>query len=150
MSEIAEILSRFPANQKQYLIPVAQKIQEKMGYLSASTIYDMASYMGLSAPEVHSILSFYPQFRFKPRGKFHIEVCRYSVCRMNQSETIVSYLEKLLGIKVGETSPDLLFSLSYGSCKGVCAPHIRINQKIFRIQSLEDVKAIIQLEKNNV
>lgn len=145
MCSTEDIYTQYPSSSLQWLLPMAQAIQKSNGYLTMSDVYKLASHFDCSASEIYSKLTFYPQFRFKPKGKYHIEICSQSICRMKNVQERIKYIEKLIGIKIGETSSDLIFSFEAGLCKGICKPHIRINDKIYLVNGLSDIKDIIYL-----
>jgi|GEM_PF-4149131 NADH-quinone oxidoreductase subunit E len=146
MSSNNNIFNKYPCNQKQFIIPIAQDIQMIKGYLSMLDIIQLSEHVGSFPSEVFSVLSFYPQFRFKTKGKYHIEICNQNICRQFFIHERIKYIENIIGIKIGETSPDLIFSFDTGMCKGICKPHIRINGNIFLINQLSDIKDIIYLK----
>lgn len=143
MNTIEQLLSSFSKNNTEFIIPVFQVIQEEYGFLSLSAIKEVSRYFGISSEQIYSILSFYPQFRFKPKGKYHIEVCYSTLCKMNYHQEIISFLKKIIGIAPGEISSDSLFSLDYGMCTGICKKHIRVNNNAYLISSLDEIKSII-------
>jgi NADH:ubiquinone oxidoreductase subunit E len=89
--------------------------------------------MKITESRIFSVMSFYSLFSIKPRGKFIIQVCRDIPCHINGATDIVRSLENQLLIKMGETTPDQIFTLEYTSCLGCCdkAPAIRIGNEIF-------------------
>lgn len=144
MNTVEQLLSSFPKNNAEFIIPAFQAIQEEYGFLNILVIKEVSQYFGVSSEQIYSILSFYPQFRFKPKGKYHIEVCYSMLCKMNHHQEIISFLKKIIGIAPGEISSDSLFSLDYGMCTGICKKHIRINNNAYFISSLDEIKSIIE------
>ncbi|GAB4328858.1 MAG: NADH-quinone oxidoreductase subunit NuoE [Bacteroidales bacterium] len=122
------------------LIPVLQQIQEKAGYLSRESINEVGRKMGIPASRIYGVATFYNQFRFVPKGKYHIQVCRGTACHVLGSATVLDWLEKRLGIKAGETDRKGLFSLEVVACIGACglAPVITVNGEFHA--RVDDVK----------
>ena len=93
----------------------------------------IAREMKISESRIYSILTFYSLFSVKPRGKFIIQVCTDIPCYVNGSTDIIQILEDSLLIKMGETTPDGVFTLEYTSCIGCCdkSPAIRIDSETY-------------------
>ncbi len=144
MSSLAEILSLYPKENKSLLLPLFQEVQEKNGYVSMANIIEVAEYFSIPSEVVYSTLSFYPQFRFSPKGKYHIETCNQCICRMNDSDDLELIIKRLIGINPGEISSDALYSYDYGMCVGICKPHVRINGNIQLLNKNEELKEIIE------
>ncbi|HNV96115.1 MAG TPA: NAD(P)H-dependent oxidoreductase subunit E [Bacteroidales bacterium] len=143
MNTIKQILSTFPGYNKGLVIPALQAIQAEYGSINLTVLYEVAEHFNTSSEQIYSILSFYPQFRFKPKGKYHIEICNSPLCKMNHHQEIISYLKNLIGIEPGEISSDALYSLDIGMCTGICKKHIRINNDVYLISSVDEIKSIL-------
>ncbi|PPD59067.1 NADH-quinone oxidoreductase subunit NuoE [Dehalogenimonas etheniformans] len=130
-TEINAVLGEFKRD-RDSLIPVLQSIQGRLGYLPPEVISAVAEHLGLSESTVYSVASFYTQFKFKPSGKNIIKVCRGTACHVGGGERILAELERQLGIKPGETTPDLQFTLDTVACIGACAlsPVVTVNENI--------------------
>jgi NADH-quinone oxidoreductase subunit E len=113
------------------LIPILQKIQAEFGYLPEEAMAKAAEAIGLTESKVFGVASFYAQFRFTPIGKNRIMVCRGTACHVKGAPRILEELERVLGIKEGETTPDLEYTLESVACIGCCAlaPCIMVNNK---------------------
>ncbi len=107
--------------QKGATIPVLQKVQEELGYLSEEAISEIASFLGLSKNEVYGVASFYAQFRFERQGEHTIRVCQGTACHVRGGRRILDVVEQELGIQSGKTSEDYKFSLERVACFGACA-----------------------------
>ncbi len=115
------------------LIPILQRIQEEIGFLPGEALIDTAKFIGVPKSRVYAVATFYSQFRFTPRGRNHIMMCRGTACHVKGASRILEELEKRLGIKEGETTPDLKFSLETVACIGACglAPNMVINKSTY-------------------
>lgn len=129
MKEIFEKYSK----DRENLIPVLQAIQEKEGFLSEDSIVEVGKYLGLPASKVFGVATFYNQFRFQPKGKYHIQLCRGTACHVLGSATVLDELQKALKIKNNETTKDGKFSLEVVACIGACglAPVVNINGEFY-------------------
>lgn len=118
--------------QKGASIPVLQKVQEEFGYLPPEALSEVANFLGMSKNELYGVASFYAQFRFERQGEHTVRVCQGTACHVKGSHRILEEIEKELGIKPGETTPDYKFSLERVACVGCCAlaPVMIIDKKM--------------------
>jgi NADH-quinone oxidoreductase subunit E len=123
-----ETVGRYPKKEAA-MLPVLYLAQEEFGYLSPEAIEYVARLMGQSPAQVSGVVSFYTMLYMKPIGRYHIQVCRTLPCVLRGAERLTSFLEKALGIKVGQTTEDGRFSLSEVECLASCgtAPMMQIN-----------------------
>ena len=129
IKEIDVILDEHPTANREDLIPILQEIQENQGYLSENAIVKVGKHLELPTSKIYGVATFYNQFRFEPKGKYHIQVCRGTACHVLGSSTVLERLEKHLKIKADQTTKDGLFSIEVVACIGACglAPVIAIN-----------------------
>lgn len=122
MALVEKLISNYPeGKEKSALIPVLHIAQAEFGgWLSPEVMDYVASVLQIKPVEVFEVASFYTMFHLKPVGKCVLEVCQTSSCWLNGAEDIVHYIEKKLGIKVGETTPDGMFTLKVAECLGSC------------------------------
>ena len=115
------------------LIPILQRVQSEFGYLSDYAMLEIAKFIHMSGSYVYGVASFYAQFRFTPIGKKHVMVCRGTSCHVRGAPRILEKVKEHLGIKEGETTPDMEYSLETVACIGACglSPCIMINKKVF-------------------
>jgi NADH-quinone oxidoreductase subunit E len=107
--------------QRNRLIPILQKVQERLGYLPPEAVKMVADHLAVPPSEVYSVATFYNQFRFHPPGKYPIRVCMGTACHVRGGEIILENFERKLGIGEGETSEDREFSIERVACVGCCA-----------------------------
>ncbi len=126
---IKALIERYP-HRRSALIPSLQLAQEEAGYLSSDVIREVAKIFDLTPNEVYEVASFYTMLYKKPVGRYVIQVCTNISCLLCGSEGIMSHLEKKLGIKPGETTPDNKFTLMEVECLASCgtAPVVQINE----------------------
>jgi len=115
------------------LIQALINIQERFGYLPEDKLKELATRFGVGEAHVWGVATFYNIFRLKPLGKTHIKVCMGTACHLAGGKLVVEAAERELGIKVGETTEDLRFSLERVACVGCCmlAPVVVINEKVY-------------------
>ncbi len=117
---------------KDELIPLLQQVQEKLGYLPKQAMLKIARFTGVPKSRVYAVATFYTQFRFTLIGKNHVMVCRGTACHVRGAPRILEEIERQLGIKEGETTSDMEYSLETVACIGCCglSPCIMINKKV--------------------
>ncbi|MEI6972008.1 MAG: NADH-quinone oxidoreductase subunit NuoE [bacterium] len=122
MSEsIGPILARHQAAGRDALIPVLQEVQEAEGYLSKESVSLISRHLRLPTSKVYGVATFYNQFRFQPKGKYHVTVCRGTACHVKGSAKLLEVLVRNLKIEPGKTTRDRMFSLETVACMGACA-----------------------------
>jgi len=129
--QLHNILSSF-SSKKNDLIPVLQKIQDELGYLSEEAMLFVAKALRIPESTVFGVATFYAQFRFKPKGRNHILLCRGTACHVKGAPRILEEIENQLLVKEGFTSHDGEYSIESVACIGACslAPCITINDKV--------------------
>ncbi len=145
-----EILANF-CGDKSEIIPILQDIQSNMGYLSEEAIIEVSKFTQVPESEIYGVATFYTQFRFLPVGKKHIMVCKGTACHVKGAPHIIEGIERHLGIKEGEVTFDLEYSLESVGCLGCCAlaPCAMINEEVESNLTLRDVKRIFSRMKRN-
>ena len=107
--------------QKGATIPVLQKVQAELGYLSEAAISEIAKFLGQTKNEIYGVASFYAQFRFERPGEHTIKVCQGTACHVRGAPRILDAVEEKLGVQPGGTTADYKFSLERVACFGACA-----------------------------
>ena len=122
MKTVQTIITHYPEGKhKSALLPILHIAQAEFGgWLSPETMDYVASVLKIKPIEVFEVASFYSMYNLQPMGKCILEVCQTSSCWLNGAEDILKYIEKKLGIKVGETTKDGMFSLKAVECLGSC------------------------------
>ena len=114
------------------LIPILQQVQREFGYLDDEAMRRVARFVGMPESQVYGVATFYTQFRLTPIGRNHVRVCRGSSCHVRGARRILEEIEKQLGIKEGETTADLEYSLETVACVGACglSPCLMLNKNV--------------------
>ena len=125
-----EILSSYEGREDE-LIPVLQQVQQVFGYLPEPAMKGIARFFKLPESTVFGVGTFYAQFKLVPSGRNIIRVCRGTACHVRGGARILREVEKHLGIKPGESSPDLEYCLETVACIGACAlaPTMVVNKE---------------------
>jgi len=144
LGRLGELKKVFPDRQSVAL-PVLHVIYDQLGYLDMKAIEEAAGYMEIPKVYFEEAASFYTMFPLKPVGKYLIQVCHNISCTLMGAEELVEYLTQKLGIKVGQTTGDKLFTLVYVECLGACggAPMMQINDKYYEHLTREKVDKIL-------
>lgn len=142
---IDAILALYPQAPRSALIPILQKVQEAQGYLSRRSVAEIGRHLALPASKVYGVATFYNQFRFLPKGKYHVMLCRGTACHVKGSAKLLDSLVRMMGIKPGQTSRDGLFSLEVVACMGACglAPAINISGEMYAKVTPKRVEQLI-------
>jgi len=137
-------------HQNGSLIPLLQAAQDSYGYIPEKIIYYISELVNIPAADIYGVITFYSQFRLKPLGKNLIRICEGTACHVNGAKSILSVLQDELGITVGETSDDGIFSLQSVACLGCCslAPVIMINNTTHGNLTRDKLKKIIKKYKS--
>jgi len=139
------ILARYPSGGRESLIPILQETQEEFGYLSREAVVRIGEHLHLPTSKIYGVATFYNQFRFQPKGRFHILVCRGTACHVKGSAAVLDAIKSVLRIESGQTTRDGLFSLEVVACIGACglAPVICINDEFFGNLTPDKAREII-------
>ena len=145
MDRVEMILKRHEGAGRDHLIPLLQEVQESEGYLSREDVVRIGRHLRLPASKVFGVATFYNQFRFQPKGKYHYMICRGTACHVKGSAKVLDTLVKALGIEPGQTSRDRLFSLEVVACMGACglSPVINVNGEFYAKVTPVKVRKII-------
>jgi len=118
--KLNEILSHYSGT-KDELIPMLQEAQEYFRYLPPEVMQEIARFLRLPESAVFGVSTFYAQFKLVPSGKHIVRVCRGTACHVRGGARILREVERRLGIKPGETTDDLEYTLETVACIGACA-----------------------------
>jgi NADH-quinone oxidoreductase subunit E len=152
LEKVREIIDRYPeGKQKSALIPVLHLAQDEFGgWLDVPVMDYVASLLNITPIEVYEVATFYSMYNMKPVGKFMFEVCQTGPCMLRGSDEIINYIKGKLGINVGETTPDGLFTLRTVECLGACgyAPMMQLGKHYREHLTPQKVDAIIEECRN--
>jgi NADH-quinone oxidoreductase subunit E len=134
------------AKESSSLIPLLQSAQDSYGFIPESAIYYISEIVGIPAADIYGVITFYTQFRLKPLGRYLIKICEGTACHVNGAKKILKTVYNELGITVGETDEEGLFSLQSVACLGCCSlsPVMMINNQTYGRLTVEKVKMILE------
>lgn len=149
-ANIQEILKNYPTGRSENLIPILQDVQDNEGYLSEPSVVEVGKHLNMPVSKIYGVATFYNQFRFKPLGKNHIQVCRGTACHVLGSATVLDEIEKYVGVKAGNTSRDGVFSIEVVACIGACglAPVVAINGNFHAKLTADSITEILNNYRN--
>jgi formate dehydrogenase subunit gamma len=122
--EIAKIIDQIVArvgDRPDALMPLLHAVQERLGYIPADAVPEIARALNLSRAEVHGVITFYHDFRTAPPGRSIIRVCRAESCQAMGAVELAAHIQKRLGIEFGQSSRDGEYTLEAVYCLGNCA-----------------------------
>ncbi|MGY4706215.1 NADH-quinone oxidoreductase subunit NuoE [Candidatus Bipolaricaulota sp. J31] len=130
---LSPILERY-RGKRGALVSLLQDVQAELGWLPEEALKLVAETLGLTLAQVVGVASFYAQFYFEPRGRHVIRVCTGTACHIRGAPKILARLEEELGIRPGETTEDLSFTLETVNCVGCCAlaPVVVVDDRVLR------------------
>lgn len=128
------------------LINVLHEVQDNLGYLPREVQELVAKGLNIPANRVNGVVSFYAFFTEKPKGKHPVSVCLGTACYVRGSDKVLEEVKNVLGIEVGETTPDGIFSLDCLRCVGACglAPVMTIGGKVYGNVDPKNVRKILE------
>ncbi|MES2911957.1 MAG: NADH-quinone oxidoreductase subunit NuoE [Pseudomonadota bacterium] len=121
-TRFAREVAKYPADGKQSAVMACLTIvQEELGFVSAESEKVVADYLGMPPIAVHEVTTFYNMYNQRPVGKYKLNVCTNLPCQLRDGAKALKHLEHKLGITMGESTADGLFTLQQSECLGACA-----------------------------
>ncbi len=144
--DIETALDELHISSASNLINALQDVQERLGYLSRPALQGISRRTGIRLSRVYGVVTFYAQFYTEPRGRHTILCCRGTACHVNGADGVLDTIERTLGIKDGESTPEGKFYLETVACLGTCflAPVMMIDNQYFGKLTAEKVAAAIK------
>jgi NADH-quinone oxidoreductase subunit E len=131
-ARFAREVAKFPADQKQSAVMACLAIvQQEQGWVSPDSEQVVAEVLGMPVMAVHEVTTFYNMYNQKPVGKFKLNVCTNLPCQLRGGAQALAHLEHKLGVNVGGTTADGMFTLQPSECQGACAdaPVLLVNDR---------------------
>jgi NADH-quinone oxidoreductase subunit E len=138
------IVAKYP-QPKAALLPVLWEVQKAKGWIDLAAEEWVASRLGVAPSHVHGCVTFYTMYKQRPSGRHHIQLCTTLSCMLRGSDDLLLHLQKKLGIKEGQTTPDGKFSLARVECIGSCgtAPMFQLNDDYHENLTIEAVDRLL-------
>jgi len=129
MPDAVQLITR---ERRKSLLPLLKKVQETEGYLSREAVKFISRKLRISENEIYGVVTFYPQFRLRPPGKYHMQVCLGNACHVGGAPNFMEAMRIEKNLGNGETTPDRKLSLESVGCLGCCAmaPVIVVNNEV--------------------
>ncbi len=142
--KLKDIFSRY-RGERQELIPILQETQGTFRYLPAAAMREISKFLQIPESSVYGVSTFYAQFKLTPLGKKVIRVCRGTACHVRGSAKVLAEIEKQLGIKAGETTKDMEYTLETVACIGACAlaPTMTIDNETYGKMTIQKVAEVL-------
>lgn len=149
LKKLEKIISKYEGENGS-LVSVLQEIQRELGYIPQQGFRLISEKTAVPQSQIYGVITFYDQFRLEPHGKYTIKICHGTACYLCGAKDITDSLSDELGIKVGETTDDRLFTIETVSCLGACglAPVMMINDETFGRLTPRQAKRVIRVTKN--
>ena len=131
-ARFAKEVAKYPADQAQSAVMACLAIvQQELGYVSTDSETQVAEYLGMAPMAVHEVTTFYNMYNQRPVGKYKLNVCTNLPCQLREGQSTLQYLETKLGISMGQTTADGMFTLQQSECLGACAdsPVMLVNDR---------------------
>ena len=143
-ADLDGILAKY-AGKKGVLIPIMQDVQNLYNYLPKAALEYVSEKLEIPMAEIYGVVTFYSLFHLSPRGKYIIRCCQGTACHVRGGASILTALEKQLGIKAGETTADGRFTLETVACLGACglAPVMQIDEDTHGRMTAEKVAKVL-------
>ena len=132
LAKIDREVAKYPADQKQSAVMACLAIvQQEQGFVSRESEQDVADYLGMPPIAVHEVTTFYNMYNQAPVGKYKLNVCTNLPCQLRDGQNALEHVCNRLGIEMGGTTPDGLFTLQQSECLGACAdsPVMLVNDR---------------------
>jgi NADH-quinone oxidoreductase subunit E len=142
--KLKEIFSHH-TGEKHELITILQETQDKFRYLPAAAMKEISGFLNVPESTIYGVSTFYAQFKLTPLGKKVIRVCRGTACHVRGSGKVLAEVEKRLGIKAGETTLDMEYTLETVACIGACAlaPTMTIDNETYGKMTTKKVAEVL-------
>lgn len=131
-ARFAKEVAKYPADQAQSAVMACLSIvQQELGFVSTDSEKAVADYLGMAPMAVHEVTTFYNMYNQRPVGKYKLNVCTNLPCQLRDGAKALKHLEEKLGVTMGQTSVDGLFTLQQSECLGACAdaPVLLVNDR---------------------
>jgi len=149
---IAKIVEAYPRGDRRYSLAILQDIQREFNYIPREAFEVLASYLNVKTAQLYSMATFYRALSLKPKGKFVIKICDGTACHIRGAPVLLEALQRMLGIKAGETTEDGMFSIDTVGCLGTCAiaPVMVVGERYYSKVKPDEVKGILDTYREGV
>jgi NADH-quinone oxidoreductase subunit E len=144
-ARIDELVARYPTKTSA-LMPCLWVIMDEIGWVPPGGIALLVEKLEVTPARVHELLTFYTMFRAEPQAEFVLQVCHNISCHIMGARPLIAHLEKRLGIRLGETTPDGKFALEGVECLGACGhgPCLQLGKHLYEFLTPEKVDRLLE------
>ncbi len=145
LKEFDKIVARYP-NKRAAMLPVLHLAQQEFEWLSNDVMAYVGELLELPFSDVYDTATFYSMYKFKPMGKYHLQVCHTLSCALNGAAEVCKHIKDKYGIENGEVTQDGKFSMVKVECLGSCgtAPVVQINDDYYESLSIEEFDKVLE------
>jgi NADH-quinone oxidoreductase subunit E len=149
--QIQRLLERYPTR-KSVLMPALWVIQDEIGYVPPAAVVWLEEQTGVASAHIWELITFYTMFRSEPQAKYVLQVCHNISCHLMGARSIIAHLEKRLGIRLGESTPDGTFALEGVECLGACGhgPVLQLGKHLYEYLTPEKVDSLLESLRKGV
>jgi len=148
--QLEAILKKYNKGDKSQLIQMLNEVQDTFGYITKDSQKALSEFLEMPMAEIYGVITFYSRFTTEPKGKYNIAICLGTACFVKGSEKILERAKQILGIDVGQTTEDGMFSIEATRCIGACglAPVFTVNDEVYGKATVKMVEEVIEKYKN--
>ncbi|MBW1997544.1 MAG: NAD(P)H-dependent oxidoreductase subunit E [Deltaproteobacteria bacterium] len=145
LGKVDRIIEAYEGDRSQ-VIGILQDVQAEYNYLPYDALTRVSQKMKIPLSQIYSLATFFKAFSLEQRGKHLVTVCMGTACHVRRAPMILEEMSRILGIKAGQTTPDLKFSLETVNCLGACAlgPIVVIDGKYFGHMTARKARALLK------
>jgi NADH-quinone oxidoreductase subunit E len=118
--KVKNIIKKYGSD-KSFIVPILQDVQREFNYLPKDALCAVSSQLSVPISRVYEVVTFYKAFSLKPKGRYQLTLCMGTACHVRGADLIARNVEDILGIREGDTTPDLEYSFETVGCLGACA-----------------------------
>jgi NADH-quinone oxidoreductase E subunit len=150
-TRVEALIAQYPTKASA-LMPCIWVIMDEMGYVSEAGVDFLTEKLELTRARVHEVLSFYTMFRTEPQADYTLQVCHNISCHIMGARPIIAHLEKRLGIRLGETTPDGKFAIEGVECLGACGlgPCLQLGKHLYEHLTAEKTDELLESLRKGV
>ncbi|MGH9044743.1 MAG: NADH-quinone oxidoreductase subunit NuoE [Acidimicrobiales bacterium] len=140
-----QIVSLYP-HPRSALIPLCHLAQEQDGWLSQDAMIEIAELVGVTPAEVRGTATFYDMLHTEPVGRYVVSICTNIACLIDGAQELLDHAQARLGVRVGSTTRDGLFTLEEAECLADCdhPPCVQVNHRFVRTTTAERFDQMIE------
>jgi len=151
-AEIDAIVAKYPTRASA-IMPCLWVFMDRLGHVPPGAVDVLTERLEITRARIYEVLSFYNMFRTEPQADFVLQVCHNISCHIMGARSIIAHLEKRLGIRLGETTPDGKFALEGAECLGACGhgPCLQLGKHLYEYLTPDKIDTILDsLRKGEV